>query len=146
MHTIGLGLLWDHTQLNVINNNANTDILNFSDFGALAQGQVDRSGTAFSGSANRYYRSDTVGAYVNDNFKIRNNLTLTVGLRYDFDGPLSEKYGKLTAFDPSKYKYVQCAKGNSKTPGFGAMNSGGLPGSGAGRGGGGRFGRRENSR
>ena len=64
-------------------------------------------GNAFEGSANRYYRSNTVGLYVNDNFKVRSNLTVTVGLRWDFDGPLSEKYGRLTAFDPSKYSYVQ---------------------------------------
>jgi Carboxypeptidase regulatory-like domain/TonB dependent receptor-like, beta-barrel len=106
-HTISVGLMWDHTQLNVINNNTNTDTLNFTDFGTFAAGQV-RNGTAFSGSANRYYRSDTVGVYGNDNFKLRNNLTLTAGLRWDFDGPLSEKYGKLTGFDPSKYSYVQC--------------------------------------
>ena len=57
-------------------------------------------GNAFAGSASRYYRSNTVGAYVNDNYKMRSNLTVTLGLRWDFDGPLSEKYGKLTAFDP----------------------------------------------
>jgi hypothetical protein len=111
-HTISIGLLWDHTQLNVINHNTNTDTLNFTDFGTFVAGQV-RSGTAFSGSASRYYRSDTVGTYVNDNFKMRSNLTLTVGLRWDIDGPLSEKYGKLTAFDPSKYSYVQCAVGGA---------------------------------
>lgn len=106
-HTISLGVVWDHTQLNVINNNTNTDDVEFTDFGTFAEGQV-RYGTAFEGSASRYYRSDTVGVYANDNYKIRKNLTLTVGLRWDFDGPLSEKYGKLTAFDPSKYSYVQC--------------------------------------
>ena len=107
-HTISFGLMWDHTQLNVVNHNTSTDTLNFTDFGTFAQGLVDRGGTAFSGSANRYYRSNTIGAYANDNFKLRSNLILTLGLRWDFDGPLSEKYGKLTAFDPSKYSYVQC--------------------------------------
>ena len=28
-----------------------------------------------------------------------------IGLRWDFDGPLSEKYGKLTAFNGNLYNY-----------------------------------------
>jgi hypothetical protein len=112
-HTISFGFMFEHAQLNVINHNTDTDTINFSDFGAFAQGLVDRGGTAFAGSANRYYRSDTVGAYANDNFKLHNNLTVTLGLRWDFDGPLSEKYGKLTAFDPTKYNYVQCQVGGA---------------------------------
>jgi hypothetical protein len=104
-HTIKFGAQWDHTQLNIINNNTNTDTLNFSSFTNFIEGNV-KSGTAFAGSANRYYRSDTIGAFINDNYKIRSNLTLTGGLRWDYDGPLSEKYGKLASFNPALYGYT----------------------------------------
>jgi Carboxypeptidase regulatory-like domain/TonB dependent receptor len=109
-HTFTFGAQWDHTQLNIVNNSTHTDTLEFTNFLTFAQGQV-RSGNEFAGSANRYYRSNTVGLYGNDNWKVRSNLTVTFGLRWDFDGPLAEKYGRLTAFDPSKYAYVQCAVG-----------------------------------
>ena len=109
-HIISFGGLWDHTQLNIINNNTNSDTLDFASFLAFVEG-TPRNGDAFAGSASRYYRSDTIGAYVNDDFKLRSNLTVTLGVRWDFDGPLSEKYGKLTAFDPSKYKYTPCTVG-----------------------------------
>jgi hypothetical protein len=106
-HTLAFGLSWDHTQLNIINDNVNTDVVEFKTFESFAEGDL-RSGnysSDFAGSASRYYRSDTVGAFVNDNYKLRSNLTVTLGLRWDFDGPLSEKYGKLTAFNPSLYSY-----------------------------------------
>jgi hypothetical protein len=103
-HTLAVGAQWDHTQLNIINNNTNTDTLDFKSFLTFVEGQV-RSGDAFAGSANRYYRANTFGAYVNDHFKLRSNLTVTAGLRWDFDGPFSEEYGRLTAFNPSQYAY-----------------------------------------
>jgi hypothetical protein len=103
-HTLAFGVQWDHTQLNIINNNTATDTLNIRSFTTFVEDAV-RTGTAFAGSADRYYRSDTVGAFVNDNYKILSNLTVTVGLRWDYDGPLSEKYGRLTGFDSSLYSF-----------------------------------------
>jgi len=103
-HTLSFGAQWDHTQLNIVNNNLSTDTLNFRTFTSFVEGAV-RTGTAFAGSANRYYRSDTVGAFANDNYKLRSNLTITAGLRWDYDGPLSEKYGRLTGFDSNLYSY-----------------------------------------
>lgn len=103
-HTLSIGALWDHTQLNIINRNTNTDSLEFRTFLTFVEGNV-RGGSAFAGSANRYYRSDTVGTFVNDNFKLRSNLTVTLGLRWDYDGPLTEKYGRLTAFNGNLYSY-----------------------------------------
>jgi len=106
-HILSVGTTWDHIQLNILNNNTKTDNLGFTTFLNFVEGNL-HGGDEFVGSANRYYRSDTVGTYLNDNFKATKNLTITAGLRWDIDGPLSEKYGKLTGFDPSKYSYVQC--------------------------------------
>ena len=135
-HTLAFGVNWDHTQLNVVNDNTSADTIDFKTFTNFVEGTV-RTGTysaAFSGSANRYYRSDTVGAFVNDNFKVRSNLTVTMGLRWDFDGPLSEKYGRLTGFDGNLYSYnagtdtitnsgLEIAGNNSQFGTAGASNS-----------------------
>ncbi len=106
-HTISAGAQWDHTQLNIINENDKTDAIAFRTFSDFLQGNV-RSGqdsVSFAGSSNRYYRSDTIGVFLNDSYKVTSNLNLTLGLRWDYDGPLSEKYGRLTAFDSNTYNY-----------------------------------------
>jgi hypothetical protein len=111
-HILSVGATWDHTQLNILNYNTNTDTLYFQTFLDFVEGTL-HGGDEFAGSASRYYRSDTIGTYINDNFKLRPNLTITAGIRWDIDGPLSEKYGKLTTFDPTKYNYTQCTVGGA---------------------------------
>ncbi len=106
-NTLTIGAQWDHTQLNILNRNNDTASLAFTDFTTFLTGDV-RSGnnsSLFNGNSNRYYRSDTVGAFVNDNYKLRSNLAITLGLRWDYDGPLSEKYGNLTSFYSNLYNY-----------------------------------------
>ncbi|MBV9761799.1 MAG: TonB-dependent receptor [Acidobacteriaceae bacterium] len=103
-HTLAFGAQWDHTQLNIVNNNTATDLLEFTNFTSFVEGSI-RSGEGFAGSASRYYRSNTAGAFVNDNYKARRNLTVTLGLRWDYDGPLTEKYGRLTDFNAGLYSY-----------------------------------------
>lgn len=135
-HTLSFGAQWDHTQLNIINNDDQTDVIDFRTFPDFLQGNVrpGNNSVSFAGTSNRYYRSDTIGAFVNDSYKISSNLNLTLGLRWDYDGPLSEKYGRLTAFDPNTYQYDAASDtivnsgllvaGNNKTFGTpGANNS-----------------------
>jgi hypothetical protein len=39
--------------------------------------------------------------YVNDNWRVTNKLTLNLGLRYELQGPWSERYNRLTYWDPN---------------------------------------------
>ena len=93
--------------MNIINDDDNASEISFTSLTNFLEGNV-RTGSnsyEFTGSSNRYYRDDTVGAYINDQYKIRSNMTLTLGLRWDYDGPFSEKNGNLTAFNGNLYQY-----------------------------------------
>ena len=65
---IAIGALWDHTQLNVINNNS-TRIFDIQELRDLCRRFGPQPETRSGVTASRYYRSDTVGAYINDDFK-----------------------------------------------------------------------------
>ncbi len=106
-HTLSFGAQIDQAQLNVLNHNTNTDTVAFKTFLLFAEGTVTTGSKsdAFAGSGSRYYRSNTSGLFVNDNWKVRRDLTVTAGLRWDYEGPLTEKYGLLTDFNPSLYSY-----------------------------------------
>ncbi len=105
-HTLSFGVNWNHTQLNIVNNITDAASLAFTNFAQFLEGALKTSSTSFyNGAANRYYRADQIGAYAQDTYKIKSNLTLSLGIRYDYDGPLTEKYGKLVNFDSDAYSY-----------------------------------------
>jgi hypothetical protein len=107
-HTISAGINWDYTQLNIINRNNDVTGLTFGNFASFVVGQL-RSGigstVTFTGTSNRYFRAHQVGTYIQDNFRLRPNLTINAGLRWDWDGPLYEKNGLLSNFYPQDYSY-----------------------------------------
>ena len=57
--------------------------------------------TFLQGDANRYYRANQTGLYFQDKYQVRPNLSITAGVRYDWNGGLTEKYGRIYNFDPS---------------------------------------------
>jgi hypothetical protein len=113
-HTVSFGTTYSFTQLNTIDHRTNTGTIATSDFSAMVQGYVTPGDgstgfyvTSFlQGNANRYYRANQVGSFVQDKFQVTPTISLTAGVRYDWDGGLTEKYGRIFNFDPSKYNYT----------------------------------------
>jgi len=119
-HTFAFGAQWDKTQLNVVNKNNQTALVNFADFSGFLTGTVCNptvscgsagSSVFVNGETNRYFRSSQVGLFSQDTWRVRQNLTVTLGLRWDWNGPLVEKYGRLTNFYPSKFDHMPCTIG-----------------------------------
>ena len=113
-HTLSFGIQWDHNQLNVVNKNNEASLLSFRNFPEFLTGTVCSptnvcsglsSSILLNGETNRYYRANQTGVYAQDNFRLKANLTLNLGVRWDWDGPLSEKHGLLTNFYPDNYQY-----------------------------------------
>ncbi len=112
-HTVSFGVSYSYTQLNTIDKRPGTGTIATDDFSQMIQGFVTpgSSATGFyvstflQGDANRYYRANQLGTYVQDKYQITPSLSLTAGVRYDWDGGLTEKYGRLFNFDAKTYQY-----------------------------------------
>jgi hypothetical protein len=109
-HTLSFGGNYAYTQLNTRDARTNKGMVASVDLYEFLQGLISPYenfvATAYlQGDASRYYRANQMGPYVQDKYQIRPNLTVTAGLRWDWDGGLSEKYGRIFNFDPSRYAF-----------------------------------------
>ncbi|HVR24452.1 MAG TPA: TonB-dependent receptor [Candidatus Polarisedimenticolia bacterium] len=55
-----------------------------------------------SGLLDYYYRAHDFGVFVQDDFRVAPRLTLNLGLRWDYIGNVTERYGNISNFDPSR--------------------------------------------
>ncbi|HLI78099.1 MAG TPA: TonB-dependent receptor, partial [Acidobacteriaceae bacterium] len=101
-HTLNFGGSFAYTQLNIRDertgkgNVATPDFLTFSKNWVTPYSTNGFVATTYlQGDANRYYRANQDGLYLQDKYQILSNLTLTAGLRWDWNGGLTEKYGRL---------------------------------------------------
>jgi outer membrane receptor protein involved in Fe transport len=113
-HATSTGFNFDYTQLNIVKRNDQLASLNFEDFPSFLQGQVCSPTLACNGQTPsevlvgatcRDYRVKQVGAFAQDKFRLKSNLTVDIGVRWDWDGPLSEINALLSNFYPQKYSY-----------------------------------------
>jgi hypothetical protein len=107
-----VGFNYSYNQLNIRNLDEGHAELATRGFNSFLQGKL-QSGTVLQGNSNRYYRTNDAGAYITDKWQVRSNVSITAGVRYDFNGPFHEANGNLFNFDPSLYQASPDAITNS---------------------------------
>ncbi len=78
--------------------NGNTISSTGDPFASFLLGQTDSA--SFTIPAYTTWNGNYYAAYINDDFKVTNQLTLTIGLRFDYQGPWSERDDRFSTFSP----------------------------------------------
>ena len=101
-HRIKVGGEYRRSQVNFYFNAFSRGQLIFPTFANFLLGQsVSIIG---SGVYDRAFRVNDLSGFVQDDWKVSNRLTLNLGLRYDFYGLPTEKYGRLVNFIPEQFR------------------------------------------
>lgn len=69
-----------------------------SDFADFLKGIPDTSSIAF-GNADKYLRQSVYDAYLTDDWRLRPDLTINVGIRWEYGAPITELQGRLVNLD-----------------------------------------------
>jgi trimeric autotransporter adhesin len=69
-----------------------------SDFADFLKGIPDTSSIAF-GNADKYLRQSVYDAYLTDDWRLRPELTINAGIRWEYGAPITELYGRLVNLD-----------------------------------------------
>jgi hypothetical protein len=68
------------------------------DFADFLLGLPDTSSIAY-GNADKYFRNSWLDAYANDDWRITTKLSLNLGIRWEYQAPVYELYGRLVNLD-----------------------------------------------
>jgi outer membrane receptor protein involved in Fe transport len=98
LHSLKFGFGFERDQLNEVDLTADYHgVFNFGSIAAFLTNQPSRFTGGFPGKLSpRDMRQSIVGAYVQDDWRVRSNLTLNLGVRYEMATVPIEAHGKLT--------------------------------------------------
>ena len=68
----------------------------------------------------QHLRTESYGFYVNDSFRIRPDLTISAGLRYEYNSPPVDAFDRANLYDPSTKSLVQVGTNGVPRSGYAA--------------------------
>ncbi len=108
-HTFRFGGEFRHGSTNNLRNRRGKGRVRFEGDGAFDGSSpledflagVPSRGDIFVGSSQRHVSLNSFGAFIQDDWRLRRNLTINFGVRYDLNGVIKEKDDLLGNFDPA---------------------------------------------
>jgi hypothetical protein len=103
-HAITFGGDYRRQQFNVLSQQDARGAFTFtgaatgSDFADFLLGIPHASSIAF-GNADKYLRSSAADAYIDDDYRVSPGLSLKLGVRWEYEAPITELYGRLVNLD-----------------------------------------------
>jgi len=103
-HALGYGADFRRQQFNLLSQKEARGTFTFTgaatgiDFADFLLGIPTASSIAF-GNADKYFRQNFYSAYVTDDYRVKASLTLTIGARFEYETPITERYGRLVNLD-----------------------------------------------
>jgi hypothetical protein len=103
-HAFGFGADYRSQQFNLLSQRDARGSFTFTgaetgnDFADFLLGVPTASSIAF-GNADKYFRQSFVNGYLTDDYRVKANITLNLGVRFEYESPIIEKYGRLVNLD-----------------------------------------------
>jgi hypothetical protein len=88
-----------------------------SDFADFLLGYPRTMAISYLKNADKYLRQNVYDLFINDDWRVRTGLTLTLGLRWDYEAPSEELFGRIVNLDITPgFTSASVVKGQSLNP------------------------------